>query len=124
MRGTGGVVQADNPALTGVQRITPEGRVYDGLESSIWERFDKSFYNQMDFMADVAQGIWNHPKFQNKLNQIHNTEVRLFSLLGQRGSPWYNVFNMASESWNSEKIWQLIVLRNILHSINFQFICI
>ena len=51
------MVQADNPTVTGVQRITPEGRVYDGLESSIWERFDKSFYKQMDFMADVAQGI-------------------------------------------------------------------
>ena len=57
VRGTGGVVQADNPAATGVTRITPEGRVYDGLADKLWDRFGESYYNEIDYMADIAQGL-------------------------------------------------------------------
>ena len=49
-------MQADNPAPTGVRRITPQGRVHDGLADKLWDRFGESYYNEMDYMADIAQG--------------------------------------------------------------------
>ena len=56
VRGTGGVIQADNPSATGVTRMTTAGRMCDGLADKLWDRFGESYYNEIDFMADVAQG--------------------------------------------------------------------
>ena len=50
------MIQADNPVATGVTRTTPTGRVYDGLADKLWDRFGESYYNEIDYMADVAQG--------------------------------------------------------------------
>ena len=50
------MIQADNPAATGVTRTTPAGRVYDGLADKLWDRFGESYYNEIDYMADIAQG--------------------------------------------------------------------
>ncbi len=56
VRCAGGLFQADNPAATGVVSITPRGALRDPLPESLWERYRESYRNELDFMADVAQG--------------------------------------------------------------------
>ena len=60
------MIQADNPAATGVTRTTPTGRVYDGLADKLWDRFGESYYKEIDYMADVAQGqLWHAISIRN-----------------------------------------------------------